>query len=491
MEKFQFEMELEIGNFQQHTKVRWLTIGPAIKRILEQWEAITHFVADISKDSKKVPKSINFKRVYMLLGTKDKISTKVTLEFLNDVVPVFEQLLLVFQKESPVVHIMYDSLCDSLLKLMRRFMQAHVIDKKFGSDLISIDCKSVKIQLQDKELVIGINTRKVLKELPSDQQKHALLGICSFFGTTVTELQQKLSLQNNLLQQLGCLNPSKRTTEFTVAAMNTFAGVLQPNISRSEVVDEWKLLQVDSDLPTYDKQERIEKYWKRVFQLQSHEGELRYKVLPTIVKSALILGQTNAESEHSLSVNTKVVTKERASLNERTIVGLCVVKEAVRFFDPVSNQPEKIIITDDMLKSVKSDHAMYREWLEREKEEEEEKKREVQRRKQISEQAQKERENLVEKKESLAKSEESLNEQEEKARQELSAADELLKDARLKLDSALASKPISANSMAAAKMMLEAIEKKRKEAMEKLDKIRKKQIIRQINTQAFGPSTFF
>ena len=38
----QFEMELEIGNFQQHTEVRWLTIGPAIKSILEQWEAITH-----------------------------------------------------------------------------------------------------------------------------------------------------------------------------------------------------------------------------------------------------------------------------------------------------------------------------------------------------------------------------------------------------------------------------------------------------------------
>ena len=45
----------------------------------------------------------------------------------------------------------------------------------------------------------------------------------------------------------------------------------------------------------------------------------------------------------------------------------------------------------------------------------------------------------------------SLNEQEEKARQELNAADELLKDARLKIDSALARKPISTNNMAAAK----------------------------------------
>ena len=140
--------------------------------------------------------------------------------------------------------------------------------------------------------------------------------------------------------------------EFTVAAIDTLAGVLQPNISSSEVVDEWKLLQVDSDLPTYDKQERIEKYWNRVFQLQSHEGELRYKVLPTIVKSALILGQTNAESEHSLSVNTKVVTKERASLNEKTIVCLCVVKEAIRFLTQCqTNQRRSLsqMICEDLL----------------------------------------------------------------------------------------------------------------------------------------------
>ena len=81
-------------------------------------------------------------------------------------------------------------------------------------------------------------------------------------------------------------------------------------------------------------------------------GEFRYKVLPTIVKSALILGQTNAELEHSLSVNTKVVTKERASLNERTIVGLHVVKEAVSFLTQCqTNQRRSLsqMIYEDLL----------------------------------------------------------------------------------------------------------------------------------------------
>ena len=62
-----------------------------------------------------------------------------------------------------------------------------------------------------------------------------------------------------------------------------------------------------------------------------------------------------------------------------------------------------------------------------------------------------------------------------KKRQGRSVADELLKDATSKLDSALASKPINTNSITAAKMMLETASVKREEeAMDELDEIRKR-----------------
>ena len=76
-------------------------------------------MAKLAKDPKKVPKSVNYKRLYMLLGTKEKAVTKVTLEFLNNLIPLFEQFVLLFQKSSPVVHVLYDSMCDILAKPMR------------------------------------------------------------------------------------------------------------------------------------------------------------------------------------------------------------------------------------------------------------------------------------------------------------------------------------------------------------------------------------
>ena len=103
---------------------------------------------------------------------------------------------------------------------------------------------------------------------------------------------------------------------------------MQPKVNVTEVVDEWKVFQVDNDFPVYNPDERIEVFWNKVFELQSADGDLRYKLLPVVIKSALVLGQTNAEC--SLSINARIVAQERASLGEKTIVGLHVIKDAVR-----------------------------------------------------------------------------------------------------------------------------------------------------------------
>ena len=49
----QFDMGIELHTFQQHTEIRWLSIGPAIPRIIEQCIAIRQFIKDLEKDEKK------------------------------------------------------------------------------------------------------------------------------------------------------------------------------------------------------------------------------------------------------------------------------------------------------------------------------------------------------------------------------------------------------------------------------------------------------
>ena len=54
-EKLQYKFDGEIHQFQQHTKVRWLSLGPAITRLLEQWDVLLQFVKDLSKNRKLLP----------------------------------------------------------------------------------------------------------------------------------------------------------------------------------------------------------------------------------------------------------------------------------------------------------------------------------------------------------------------------------------------------------------------------------------------------
>ena len=71
--------------------------------------------------------------------------------------------------------------------------------------------------------------------------------------------------------------------------------------------------------------------------MNMEDGKIKYKCLPELVKSALILPHGNADVERSLSVNTSVVTQDRPHIGEETVCAISIVKDAVEFLDPVSS----------------------------------------------------------------------------------------------------------------------------------------------------------
>ena len=182
-----------------------------------------------------------------------------------------------------------------------------------------------------------------------------------------------------------------------------------------------------------DTDQRVDRYWNAVFLLTSVEGNGHYRLLPCLVKSCFVFAHANADSERSLSVNARIVTKERSRFGEQTIVGLRLLKDAVKFHDPVNYRPEKIPVTKEMRKSVRLAHSAYKARLDQEKEEKKkELEAETMRKKE-------EEENLKKDKEKLLKSrnEADILKYEKKAREDLEAADELLSDTTSKLHDAL------------------------------------------------------
>ena len=202
-----------------------------------------------------------------------------------------------------------------------------------------------------------------------------------------------------------------------------------------------------------------------MFLLTSVEVNGRYQLLPRLVKSCLVLAQANADSEHSLSVNARVVTKERSRLGEQTIVGLRLLKDAVKFHDPVNYRPEKISVTKEMRKSVHLAHSAYKARLDQEREEKKNELEETKRKKEKEERLKKEKEKLLKSRDSLAKNKADILKDEKKAREDLEAANELLSEVTSKLHDALSASTVNRQSVNVATMVLDTARNKREQAM--------------------------
>ena len=153
-EKLQYKFDVEIHQFQHHTEVRWLSLGPTITRLLEQWDVLLQFVKDFAKDPKTAPRSVNFRHVAAMLAPVEKETTKAYLEFLKNVIPIFEVFLTLFQRGTSTIHLVYDMMCRTLIKLMCRFLKSDTVKGKWGSDLPKLPCDHVGEQLKYVDVAI-------------------------------------------------------------------------------------------------------------------------------------------------------------------------------------------------------------------------------------------------------------------------------------------------------------------------------------------------
>ena len=79
--------------------------------------------------------------------------------------------------------------------------------------------------------------KKNVEESNSRSTKRCFSGNAMIFKAAASHLQSKLPLQNELLRQLGCLNPLKKVKKSTLISIQGISSVLQPKINAGIIVD--------------------------------------------------------------------------------------------------------------------------------------------------------------------------------------------------------------------------------------------------------------
>ena len=239
------------------------------------------FVDELPKNDKNITKNDKYWTIRNALESKE---VEIQMEFLISIKPIFDEFLTKFQKEEPMIHLLYPN-CEKLLKLtIGRLMKNKVYKDKRGEDLKKINVEKVEMQLTSDQFkqMQGHKVVTLMESTDTDDNlnKRALLGMVSFYKAVIKYLQDNLPLDNGLLKALTCLNPREQNSSKSKEYCKTVASAM-PCITGDEKVkvgDEWTRYQ-EIEINDDDIQGRIDHFWHRIFNIPDKCGDF-FEVLP-------------------------------------------------------------------------------------------------------------------------------------------------------------------------------------------------------------------
>lgn len=360
--------------FLRHVNSRWLTLGPICDRIIEQYSALSEYFL------KFLPKQSTFKsneRYCRIVSILKDPKTLSYLHFISYFVATFMPYVKLFQREDPVIHLMFSKLNELIQTVMCKFIKLDIIKQndnglmREGLSLSQINFNSGENWLKLKKMDVGSAAKKLLDD-NSQNSKDVLLVIRSCYLVTAKYLMEKLPFSNPLLKDIQCLHPYFQKEEISKSAVDRLCKhmwkVVKTDAMCDKINSEWILYMCQDFTKSrekYDTDHDICKYWADVSKIKDTTGMQKFKSLFILVKACLTLSHGNAGPERGFSANNLIVTKDRASLSEKCIESLRVCKDAIRSYkNSVLNLP----ITKEMLSAIKKSHAEYASFIEQEKE---------------------------------------------------------------------------------------------------------------------------
>ena len=75
---------------------------------------------------------------------------------------------------------------------------------------------------------------------------------------------------------------------------------------------------------------RIDEYWEHIFDIKNAAGNEKFRNIKNLIKTCRSIHHGNANVKRSLSDSKNVLTKERTSPSEETLIGLLRCKQNSR-----------------------------------------------------------------------------------------------------------------------------------------------------------------
>ena len=116
-------LNLEGGLFKRYVESRWTTLSDVLGVYIGQFESLKEYFNQLKDTS--ATNSARYKRIRSVLASP---WSEIYMNFLKSVGTLLNDFLILFQARKPLIHALYSSMSELLLKLLQRFVKSEVID---------------------------------------------------------------------------------------------------------------------------------------------------------------------------------------------------------------------------------------------------------------------------------------------------------------------------------------------------------------------------
>ncbi|XP_041361320.1 uncharacterized protein LOC121377407 [Gigantopelta aegis] len=175
------------------------------------------------------------------------------------VLKLLKEFVLLFQKKSPMIHLLHDAQEQLLRDFMACFVKAELVVHKSAAQLKAMNPGIDEGQFSRKsDMFVGIKAEKIIKE--SHSKDIVVMDFLKRASTSyiqcATHMQKKLPLDNAMLRAVSAIDPDARGHNETVKCLKTLRDSLRHFLSDDDVEKlslEVHRFQVDTSLPSLKK----------------------------------------------------------------------------------------------------------------------------------------------------------------------------------------------------------------------------------------------
>lgn len=213
-ENIQKQNNIPKHRFIKHATTRWLTLKKSVLIFKEQWKALTKYFLNFSPTKPGVKQTLFTSRKYTnICNFLKQEDMRAQLKFVSSSAELFENFSQLFQKEEPLIHVLYESIEILILKFASPICTNDSLMKFKNNKLKSEEFFKQGIFLSLQSIILDEDIKKHLEKVNKKESLIVLNKIREHYKCCSLHLLKKSSLEaylhSNILYACRCLQPKR------------------------------------------------------------------------------------------------------------------------------------------------------------------------------------------------------------------------------------------------------------------------------------------